>query len=153
MRSDVYGAYLLKTRYVFQQLLRHLSWDTIRGPWKWGAIYKFVSLLSLFWKKEIEVGLCDLYSICEPSHISVWVPKPVCMKLGMCSMAPHPISTAYFINLSHQSVCLYVCMCIHPFIARQRLGKHITAAANTRNNRRIIGCVCLCVCVSSVVAR
>jgi hypothetical protein len=30
------------------------------------------------------------------------------MKLGMDIMAPEPISTAYFINPSHQSVCLYV---------------------------------------------
>jgi hypothetical protein len=39
-----------------------------------------------------------------------------------------PISTAYFINPSHQSVCLHV----YPFIvARQRLGKNVTAATNT----------------------
>jgi hypothetical protein len=48
------------------------------------------------------------------------------MKLGMNIMAPGPISTAYFINASHKSVCLYV------YIARQRLGKNITAATNTR---------------------
>jgi hypothetical protein len=55
-------------------------------------------------------------------------------------MTPEPISTAYFINPSHKSVCLYVYPLI---IARQRLGKHplvvarqwlcenITAAMNT----------------------
>jgi hypothetical protein len=43
-------------------------------------------------------------------------------------MAHEPISTAYFINPSHQSVCLYV----YPLIvARQRLGKNVTAATNT----------------------
>jgi hypothetical protein len=43
-------------------------------------------------------------------------------------MTPGPISTAYFINPSHQSVCLYV----YPLIfTRQRLGKIITAAMNT----------------------
>jgi hypothetical protein len=36
------------------------------------------------------------------------MPEPVFMKLGMYIMAPEPISTAYFINPSHQSVCLYV---------------------------------------------
>jgi hypothetical protein len=36
-----------------------------------------------------------------------------------------PISTVYFINRSHQSVCLYV------YVARQRLDKNITAATNT----------------------
>jgi hypothetical protein len=48
------------------------------------------------------------------------LPEPIFMNLGMYIIAPEPISTAYFINLSHQSVCLYV----YPFIiARQRLGK------------------------------
>jgi hypothetical protein len=31
--------------------------------------------------------------------------------------------------------------CIPFFGARQRLGKHVPAAMNTRNNRRIVGCV------------
>jgi hypothetical protein len=42
-------------------------------------------------------------------------------------MAPEPISTAYFINPSDQSVCLYV---YPPIVAMQRLGKNITAATN-----------------------
>jgi hypothetical protein len=50
------------------------------------------------------------------------------MKLGMYIIAPELISTAYFINLSHQSVCLYT----YPHIvARQRLGKNVIAATNT----------------------
>jgi hypothetical protein len=40
--------------------------------------------------------------------IHLLMPEPVFMKLGMCIMAPEPISTSYFINPSHQSVCLYV---------------------------------------------
>jgi hypothetical protein len=47
------------------------------------------------------------------------------MKLGMCIMAPEPISTAYFINAYRQSVCLYV------YVARQRLGKNVAASTNT----------------------
>jgi hypothetical protein len=52
-------------------------------------------------------------------------------------MAPEPISTAYFINPSHQSVCLYVYPPIvarqqlgknRPIVARQRLGKNVSAA-------------------------
>jgi hypothetical protein len=40
----------------------------------------------------------------------------------MYTVAPEPNSTAYSINPSHQSVCLYV----YPHIvARQRLGKHV----------------------------
>jgi hypothetical protein len=43
-------------------------------------------------------------------------------------MAPAPISTAYYINPSHQSVCLYV---YPPIVARQQLGKTVTAATTT----------------------
>jgi hypothetical protein len=39
------------------------------------------------------------------------------------------------------SVC--VCICIPPFVARQRLGKQYPAATNTRNIRRIVGRVVL----------
>jgi hypothetical protein len=49
------------------------------------------------------------------------------MKLGMYITAPEPISTAYFINPSHQSVCLYV---YPPAVIRQWLGENVTAAAN-----------------------
>jgi hypothetical protein len=41
------------------------------------------------------------------------------MKLGMYIKVPEPISTAYSINPI--SLCAY--MCIHPIVARQRLGK------------------------------
>jgi hypothetical protein len=53
---------------------------------------------------------------------------PIIMKLGMHIMAPGPISTAYFINPSHQSVCLYVYL---PIVAGQQFGKNVTAATNT----------------------
>jgi hypothetical protein len=62
------------------------------------------------------------------------------MKLGVCIMAPEPISVAYFLNPSHQSVCLYVYPPViarqwlsknPPIIARERLGKNVTAAVNT----------------------
>jgi hypothetical protein len=56
------------------------------------------------------------------------MPEPIFMKLSMYIIAPEPISTVYFINPSHQSVCLYT---YHPIVARQRLGKNITAATNT----------------------
>jgi hypothetical protein len=39
-------------------------------------------------------------------------------------MALKPISTAYFINPP-------IRLCVYPFVARQRLGKNITAATNT----------------------
>jgi hypothetical protein len=61
-------------------------------------------------------------------------------------MAPESISTVYFIYLSHQSVCLYVHL-PSPFVARFSLSKHFPASANTCNNRRIVGRVCLWVCL------
>jgi hypothetical protein len=80
-----------------------------------------------------------------------------CMNLGKYIMAPEPNSTAYFINPSPQSVSVCVSLlsllgngsvkCIPPFIARQRLGKHFPAARNTRSNRRIVGRLCLWVCL------
>jgi hypothetical protein len=53
------------------------------------------------------------------------------MKLGMYIMTPESISMAYFINLSDQSLCLYVYE-YTPIVARQRLGKNVTAATNTQ---------------------
>jgi hypothetical protein len=35
--------------------------------------------------------------------------------------------------------CLYVCLCIAPIVARQRLGRNVTTVTNTHNSRRIIG--------------
>jgi hypothetical protein len=51
----------------------------------------------------------------------------------MYIMASEPIPTVYFINPSQQSVCLYA------YVARQQLGKNVTAATNAHNNRRILG--------------
>jgi hypothetical protein len=58
--------------------------------------------------------------------------KPVIIKFGIYIMALESISTAYFINFSHQSMCLYV---YPPVIARQRRCKNVT----THNYRRISG--------------
>jgi hypothetical protein len=44
---------------------------------------------------------------------------------------PEHISTAYFINASHQSLCLYVSVYVSSIVARQRLGKKVIAATNT----------------------
>jgi hypothetical protein len=63
-----------------------------------------------------------LLCVCECLPINLLMAEPIFMKLGMHIMAPEPIWTAYFINASHQFVCLYV------YVARQRLGKNVTAA-------------------------
>jgi hypothetical protein len=61
-------------------------------------------------------------------------PEPIFIKFGMYVIAPEPISTANYINPSHQSVCL------NAYVATQRLGINVTAATNT-HNRRIVGCI------------
>jgi hypothetical protein len=50
------------------------------------------------------------------------------MTLGIYIMAPEPISTAYFVNLSNQSLCLYVYSLL---VARQRFDKNVTATTDT----------------------
>jgi hypothetical protein len=51
-----------------------------------------------------------MLSVCLhiPPLNNFWMTEPVFMKLGMYTMPPEVISTAYFINPSHQSVFLYV---------------------------------------------
>jgi hypothetical protein len=57
------------------------------------------------------------------------------MKLGIYIMALEPISTAYFINSSHQSVCLYM----YPSaVVRQQLGEDVTAATNIHATRELL---------------
>jgi hypothetical protein len=54
--------------------------------------------------------------------------EPIFIKFVMYTMATEHISTAHFINLSYQSVGLYV----HPpIVARQQLGKKVTDTTNT----------------------
>jgi hypothetical protein len=90
-----------------------------------------ISIFSLipYLKNEIRLiqSPCCLY-VCESPPINFWMPEPIFMKPGMYIMAPEPISMAYFINPSHQSLCLYV---YPPNVAKQRLGKNVTATKNT----------------------
>jgi hypothetical protein len=75
-----------------------------------------------------KVGSCDLLPVCVcfvSPPISFWMPEPIFMKLDTYMTAPESIPMVYFINPSHQSVCLYV------YVAGQRLNKNVTAATNT----------------------
>jgi hypothetical protein len=53
--------------------------------------------------------------------------ESIFVKLDIYVMATEPISTSYFINPSHSPVSI----CVSPIVARQRLGKDVTAATNT----------------------
>jgi hypothetical protein len=107
--------------------------------------------------------LYDLHAVCGFACVFVnlpsiyfWIPESVFMKFGTYCVVPETISTAWFINLTYQFVCLYVCssICcslkvrqsIPLFIAGQRLGKHVPAATNKCNDNRIVGYVCLWAC-------
>jgi hypothetical protein len=88
----------------------------------WEAYAIYFRLLSLFKKIIRHKRLsCVSMSVCVS-------PEPLRMRLGMYTMAPKSISTAYFINPSLQSMCLHVYLFI---VARQRLGKHVPASTNT----------------------
>jgi hypothetical protein len=63
--------------------------------------------------------------------------------LGTYIMAPELILMTFFINPSHQSLSLYMYVC-PPIVAMPRLGRHVPAALNTSNNRRVIGLSFLC---------
>jgi hypothetical protein len=56
------------------------------------------------------------------------------MKLVMYIMAPEPISTAYFVNPSHDSMCLYV---YSPICGRQRLSKHVPMATSAQTTKEL----------------
>jgi hypothetical protein len=88
------------------------------------------------------MDFCVVYACENPRNF--WMPEPIFIKLSMYIMAPEPISMVYLTNPFHQSVCV----CIPPIVARQRLGKQVSAATNTRNNKIIVGRVCLWVYVS-----
>jgi hypothetical protein len=57
------------------------------------------------------------------------------MVLRTYIMAPKTVSTAYFLNLSH----LYVCLYVYPISnARQRLCETVTAATNAHEIRIVV---------------
>jgi hypothetical protein len=89
------------------------------------------SLLSLLKKLSRRMrSPCCLCNWEFPPPMNFCMPEPIFMKLDMNIMASEPISTVNFINSSHQSACLYV----YPIVARQRLGKNVTAETNTQAN-------------------
>jgi hypothetical protein len=91
------------------------------------------NLLSLFWK--INIGLCDLRAVCVcfPPPINFWMAEPIFMKLGMYNMASELISTAYFINPFHHSVCL----CEYPNVVRQRPVKNTPIVPEQRHCKNV----------------
>jgi hypothetical protein len=124
------------------------------------AVLLGVSLLPLFLKSKsrlmrLPCCLCVYLYVYPP--VNFLMPEPISVKLRMHTMAPEPLSTAYFIN----PISLCACICIPPIVTRQRLSKHFPAATNTHNRRigRVVFCavrvvskeslwVCLCISLS-----
>jgi hypothetical protein len=105
-----------------------------------------------------KVNLCNLHPVCLCiSLIKFWMPKPIFMKLGMQINAKWAHLDGV-LNKLLLSVCVSLLTFqgkglvkwIPSFGARQRLGKHVPMATNTRYKRRNVGRVILyAVCVSS----
>jgi hypothetical protein len=85
--------------------------------------------------------------VCESPHTNFWMSDQIFMKLV------YHVTWARLNGVLHKSlpsVCVSVCVslllllgeswvkCMPPFIARQRHGKHVTAAKNTCNNTHIM---------------
>jgi hypothetical protein len=83
----------------------------------------------------ILLGLLDLNTV---SHVCVSpISKQIFMKLGMYIMALEPISTAYFMNHSYQSVCLRMCISVS-LLRNGSVIKLPRQWIHTQNNRRIV---------------
>jgi hypothetical protein len=103
----------------FPRNLWNGSWDTRKIP--------LMTLRKLAWQK-IKIAHSEYQHICEIVYgihgrvhsCNFWMSEPVFRKLGMDIMEPEPVSMAYLIITS---ICLCVCMCNPPIVARQRLGK------------------------------
>jgi hypothetical protein len=107
----------------------------------WPYAFKPTSLIFL----KIKVNVWEHLAVCGSliSSYQLWMLEPICLNVDMYIMAPEPISKAYFLNVSQQSVCLYLYP-PPPIVAGQRLGKHVPGATKTRNNKRIDGRIILC---------
>jgi hypothetical protein len=81
---------------------------------------------------------CCLCVYVSPFPSKFWMPVPVFMTPGA---APEPFPMAHFINSSWQTVCpsYRYKVTVRLSVSLQRLGKHVPAATNTCNNRRIVG--------------
>jgi hypothetical protein len=74
------------------------------------------------------------------------MPELILMNTGMHVMAPEPISTPYFINPSHQCVCVF--MCIPLIVARQRLDKRVPAERTHGTVGELLNASCSMLAVS-----
>jgi hypothetical protein len=72
------------------------------------------------------------------------MPEPILTKLGMYIMAPEPISTPYFINPSHQSVCVSLLS----LLSNGSISKFPWQRIHATIYELLDACVCLCIRLS-----
>jgi hypothetical protein len=127
----------------YTKVIRKVSATPPTAQCRYRYIYLFFCLLSLFKKNESRL---------------MW--SPYCLCVREFPLINYHGAWAHLIGVLHKSlpsVSVSVLLlsllgkssikCIPPFIARQRLSKHIPIAMNTHNNKRIVGRVCLWVCL------
>jgi hypothetical protein len=97
--------------------------------------------------------------VCVFPLINFWMPESISMKFVIDVYLGTWAHHNGVLHKSLPSFCVsaYVSLlsllgkgsvkCSPPFVAKQRPSKHVLAATNTRNNRRIVGRVCLWVCL------
>jgi hypothetical protein len=101
------------------------------------SAFPVFSLLSMFWKNKNRFMRSPCFSVCPPYQLlRGWT------SLYETCLSPSQRLASYIPPIS-----------LYPIVARQRLGKNVTAAANTRNSR-IVGLIFFYViCVISKESR
>jgi hypothetical protein len=95
----------------------------------------FLAYFSLFWK--IKVGLWDHHAVRVTVNAGL-LTEPICE-----TWYAYRSTWAYRSSALRKTLPSVCCVLVPPVVARQRLGKHVSAAPNTRNSRRTVGLVCL----------
>jgi hypothetical protein len=103
-----------------------------------------VSVCDLFWTYFPKVSLCDLYAVYMTAYLLLSILNA---SINLCGNWVH---LRGLLRKSLPSVCVSLCLSllslqgngwvqyyVPPFGARQRLGKHVPAAKNTRDKRMV----------------
>jgi hypothetical protein len=88
-----------------------------------------VSFLACFpYFEKIKIGLYYHHAVCVSTLLTFEYLNQSLSELDIHNVAPEPITRTYFIS---PPIGLCVCMCSPFIVARQRLGKDVTAATDT----------------------
>jgi hypothetical protein len=102
--------------------------------------------LTLIIKKNESRLMLSACCLCNPLFINFWMPESLFMKLRYVYHGTWANLNGVFLEFP-LSVCIYMCLsllgnglvkCIHPFIARQQLGKDVPAATKKCCSRCVV---------------